>query len=68
MEIELLSKERLVDICSLPNRNIVIEKIKSNDNNEWLKDYFAIENPFDISRLKIPEFELKQDKEHAKGL
>lgn len=66
MEIELLSKERLVDICSLPNRNIVIEKIKSNDNNEWLKEYFATENPFDISRLKIPEFELKHDKEHAK--
>lgn len=64
-KINLLSQDRLVDICSIPNRNVVIDKVKNNDNNDWLKEYFSVENPFNQSKLEIPEFSLKMDKENA---
>ena len=54
--IGILSEEKIITLKS--NSNIVIEKIKQNADNEWLKDFFADANPFQKSKINIPSFNL----------
>lgn len=54
--IGILSEEKIITLKS--NSNIVIEKIKENENNEWLKDFFADANPFQKSKINVEQFNL----------
>ena len=54
--IGILSEEKIITLKS--NSNIVIEKIKQNADNEWLKDFFADANPFQKSKINVEQFNL----------
>lgn len=53
----VLSEEKIITLKN--NLDIVTEKIKEFDNNEWLKDFFRDENPFIKSKINTKDFELK---------
>lgn len=52
----ILSEEKIITLKS--NSGIVIEKIKENIDNEWLKDFFADSNPFQKSKINVEQFGL----------
>ena len=60
--IGILSEEKIITLKS--NTPVVIEKIKESANNEWLKEFFSEENPFQKSKINIKDFDLLKNEEN----
>lgn len=60
--IGILSEEKIITLKS--NTAVVVEKIKVCANNEWLKEFFSEENPFQKSKINIKDFDLLKNEEN----
>ena len=65
INIGILSEEKIITLKS--NADIVINKIKENTSNEWLKDFFQDASPFQKSKLNVEISDLLLNSEVEEG-